>query len=90
MNFLLTSALILSAFYLQGQERYSVDRGEILIDGYDPISYFDGSPVKGQSLIFKEIDGRNYCLVLRKTEAGLMLIRTVSFLGTGAGVQLQW
>lgn len=33
------------------QEKLSVDAGQILIDGYDPVSYFEGYPKRGR-LIF--------------------------------------
>jgi hypothetical protein len=41
-----------------GQEMYSVDPGAILIDGYDPVSYFDDEPTKGKPSIFVEVEGR--------------------------------
>ncbi len=30
-----------------GQEAYPVSKGDVLLEGYDPVSYFGGSPQKG-------------------------------------------
>lgn len=47
--------LSLSAF---SQQRYAVRENEVLLDGYDPVSYFTGQPEKGKEVYQTKLDGR--------------------------------
>jgi hypothetical protein len=57
-----TSLIVLSIFLFSNlvtaQERYPVTVGQVLMDGYDPVSYFDGKPQKGKENITTKVDGR--------------------------------
>lgn len=57
-TYISTLLIMLSATILNAQDMYSVGNGEVLIDGYDPVSYFDGNPQKGKSEIYVSIEGR--------------------------------
>ena len=43
---------------LKAQDAYAVGSGEILIDGYDPVAYFDSEVKKGSESFSLEISGR--------------------------------
>lgn len=42
------------------QEHYNIDKKELAIKGYDPVSYFSGKPTKGSSDINHEYKGVVY------------------------------
>lgn len=52
--------LILYGFTALAQEKFTVEKGQIMIDGYDPVSYFQGKPIKGTAEFKSEKEGRVY------------------------------
>lgn len=58
MKYLFTFALLMGAVLSMAQEAYPVENGGVLLDGYDPVAYFDDKVEKGDSEIFIEVDGR--------------------------------
>ncbi|MDW3194144.1 MAG: YHS domain-containing (seleno)protein [Cytophagales bacterium] len=59
MKSLFTFLLLICSSIVVAQEAYPVENGEVLLDGYDPVSYFLGEAKKGSSDILIEIDGRH-------------------------------
>ena len=51
------------------QEMYSIPAGETFIDGYDPVSYFDGDPKEGDQSIFVDIEGRKLLFSTQENKA---------------------
>lgn len=58
MRYLFVFGLVLVSVIAEAQEAYPVDNGQVLLDGYDPVSYFDAMIKKGNPEIFIETDGR--------------------------------
>lgn len=58
MKYLFTFTLLLISIFSIAQDAYPVDKGQVLLDSYDPVSYFDGRAEKGNPEIFIEINGR--------------------------------
>lgn len=58
MKYLFTFTLLLISIFSIAQDAYPVDKGQVLLDSYDPVSYFDGKAEKGNPEIFIEIAGR--------------------------------
>ena len=58
MKSLFTFLLLMCSIFVVAQEAYPVENGEVLLDGYDPVSYFLGEAKKGNPDILIEIDGR--------------------------------
>jgi len=52
------SIAILMNLIALSQERYTVSENEVLLDGYDPVSYYTGQPEKGRELFQTKYDGR--------------------------------
>lgn len=42
------------------QENYNINKNGVAIDGYDPVSYFNGKPEEGKKEYSSEIDGVIY------------------------------
>ncbi|MCB0494830.1 MAG: YHS domain protein [Cyclobacteriaceae bacterium] len=42
------------------QKNYNIDKNGIAIDGYDPVSYFNGKPEEGNKEISSTLDGVTY------------------------------
>ncbi len=40
------------------QEAFVVEKGKVLLDGYDPVAYFDNEVKKGSEEFVHEVDGR--------------------------------
>ena len=58
MKYLFTFSLLLTSVFAMAQEAFPVENGEVLLDGYDPVSYFDGKVEKGNPEILLEVEGR--------------------------------
>jgi YHS domain-containing protein len=56
--YLLLIFMLLGLSFSHAQEKYTVEKGKIMIDGYDPVSYFQGKPVKGSMTFKSEKEGR--------------------------------
>lgn len=50
--------LMVAVISTTAQEKYPVEVGGLLLDGYDPVSFFDHAPVKGKEDITATFDGR--------------------------------
>lgn len=49
-SYSLFSLLIVLSFFnntVFSQQKYPIDQGEVLFESYDPVSYFNGKPLKG-------------------------------------------
>lgn len=53
-----TSLFSILSIVSYGQEKYVADQGAIMLDGYDPVSYYDIVPLKGSEEYSLEHDGR--------------------------------
>lgn len=58
MKIVLTFTLLLFSIIVTAQDAYPVNNGGVLLDGYDPVSYFDEKVEKGDENISVEVDGR--------------------------------
>lgn len=58
MRHLFTFALLFISVFAIAQAAYPVNNGEVLLDGYDPVSYYEDKVEKGNPDIFIEIEGR--------------------------------
>ena len=58
MKAFFTFLLLMFSMIVMAQEAYPVEDGEVLLDGYDPVSYFIGEAKKGKPDISIVIDGR--------------------------------
>ena len=59
MRKLLAITAFLATFgTIHAQSSYPVEKGQVLFDGYDPITYFDQAPMEGKERYAFEIDGR--------------------------------
>lgn len=58
MKAFFTFLLLMCSMIVMSQEAYPVEDGEVLLDGYDPVSYFIGEVKKGSPDISIVIDGR--------------------------------
>lgn len=68
---MITLTLILTAFFLQ-QSAYNVDGKGVAIDGYDPVSYFQGNPQEGKPAYAYAYQGARFHFI---SEENLKLFR---------------
>jgi len=54
-----TSQPALSAQAVQNQKHFNLSDG-VALDGYDPVSYFDGEPLEGEESITADFEGITY------------------------------
>lgn len=58
MRFLMTLTLLFLALISKGQEAFAVSSGEVLLDGYDVVAYYDDEVLKGKEEWSYSLDGR--------------------------------
>ena len=58
MRSLVLFFLVFSWTAVQAQDAYPVDSGEVLLDGYDPVAYFDSQVLKGKKQFAYVTQGR--------------------------------
>ena len=65
--------IVIAAFALDssgqtGQGPYAVSEGEILFDGYDPVTYYQGEPAKGKPSVSLDHEGRKILFASRSNK----------------------
>ena len=55
---LIIALSLINLTVLFAQEKYAVETGKVLLDGYDPVSYFDGKARMGSADYSYDLNGR--------------------------------
>jgi len=51
-------AVVSIVHFSKGQEAYAIEQGQVLLDGYDPVAFFDSQVVKGEASYSVDLEGR--------------------------------